>query len=126
MKNLFQIVFFCFSLIITEIKSNEIFQSNILAQDLVHIQSPTPPLIKYGNFSLSGFQTKTEIVPSVSSILETKIYKNNEKLNSKNFSLFDVANGSSNSAISNMQFAEQSRKIISSGFIQSLGGFHQY
>ena len=122
MKNFYKIVLFCFSIIITEIKSNEIFQSNILSKDLIDIQSSSPPPIKNGNFSLSGVQSKAIIVPSVSSVFGTKIYRYNEKFDSTNLSSFSLGNGASNTTVSNIQFAKQSQQIISSGFIQSFGG----
>ena len=112
---------FCFSLIIPEIKSNEIFQSNILSQDLIDIQSLSTSHIKNGNFALSGIQSKIMIIPSISSVLGTKVYRNNEKFDSNNLSSFSVGNGASNTTVSNIQFAKQSQQIISSGFIQSFG-----
>ena len=119
MKNFYKIILFCFSIILTEIKSNEIFQSNITSQDLIDIQSLSPPPIKNGNFSLSGVQSKAIIVPSVSSVFGTKIYRHNKQFDSNNLSSFSVGNEASNTTVSNIQFAKQSHQIISSGFIQS-------
>ena len=121
-KKGFVFVLFFIFLIIPESKANEIFQSNPFSENLIQNKSITSPHLKTGDLILNGISSQANIIPLETSTFGVKIFKNGSQLNSINSNSFGAGNGTSNTILSSSTFAKKSKKIIYSGFIQSLGG----
>ncbi len=120
-KGFVSILFFIF-LIFPESNANEIFLSNPFSENLIQNKSITSPHLRTGDLTLNGISSQANIIPLETSTFGVNIFKNGSQLNSINSSSFREGNGTSNTILSSSTFAKKSKKIIYSGFIQSLGG----
>ena len=120
-KGFVSLLFFIF-LIFPESKANEIFLSNPFSENLIQNKSITSPHLRTGDLTLNGISSQANIIPLETSTFGVKIFKNGSQLNSINSTSFRAGNGTSNTILSSSTFAKKSKKIIYSGFIQSLGG----
>ena len=121
-KKGFVFVLFFIFLIVPENKANEIFLSNPFSENLIQSKSITSPHLRTGDLTLNGISSQANIIPLETSTFGVKIFKNGSQLNSINSNSFGAGNGTSNTILSSSTFAKKSKKIIYSGFIQSLGG----
>ena len=121
-KKGFVFVLFFIFLIVPESKANEIFLSHPFSENLFKNKSITSPHLRTGDLTLNGISSQANIIPLETSTFGVNIFKNGSQLNSINSTSFRAGNGTSNTILSSSTFAKKSKKIIYSGFIQSLGG----